>query len=123
MRSNGQQEILADRLNSEPLIFRGSSSSEMKIIFFSAIVFWVPFSFLIAASFGAPMLGLGFSGLGILASVFFGSTLFQWVKRGRPDHYYQHLVKVKLQDSGFWPAGLIRHSGFWGLGRTFINYE
>ena len=42
-------ETLADRLNQEPVIFRGSSSSELGMILLCAVVFWVPFALTIAA--------------------------------------------------------------------------
>ncbi len=117
-----KQEILADRLNSEPLIFRGCSNSELGLILVCAVIFWVPVSLLVAASFGAVAMGLGLSGLGILATVYFGATLFQWIKRGRPDNYYQHLMMIRLNDLGLWKSNLIRRTGFWSLGRAFITH-
>ena len=117
------REILADRLNSEPLIFRGCSNSELGLILLCAVIFWVPTSLLIAASFGAVAMGLGLSGLGILATVYFGATLFQWIKRGRPDNYYQHLMMIRLADLGLWQSDIIRRTGFWSLGRAFVTHQ
>lgn len=111
-------ETLADRLNSEPMIFRGCSNSELGLILLFAVLFWVPVSLLVAAAFGAVAMGLGLSGLGILATVYFGATLFQWIKRGRPDNYYQHLMMIRLNDLGLWKSGLIRRTGLWSLGRA-----
>ena len=110
-------EILADRLNSEPVIFRGSSSSELTMIMTLAVIFWLPFSLIVASLLGAITLGLGIAITGVLATVLVGSTLFQRVKRGRPDHYYQHLLILKLHDEGLKKAKLIRYSGPWSLGR------
>jgi hypothetical protein len=39
-------EILADRLNAEPVIFKGCSSSELGMIVGLAIVIWLPLSLL-----------------------------------------------------------------------------
>jgi len=118
---NEQQETLADRVNSEPLIFRGCSSSELGLVLVGAVLFWVPMSLMIAAAFGHVAMGLGFSGLGILATVYGGATLFQWIKRGRPDHYYQHVVIITLNDLGLRKSGLIRRSGSWSLGRSQLR--
>lgn len=115
-----QQELLADRLNSEPLIFRGCSHSELGMILLGAVVFWLPMSLIVAAAFGALSMGLGLAGLGILASVYFGATLFQAIKRGRPDNYYRHLIWVTLNDLGLWRSPLIRRTGYWSLGRSFV---
>jgi len=110
-------ETLADRLNSEPVIFRGSGSSELAMILMLAVVFWVPAGLIIAALMGVIAMGLGIAVTGVLATVFFGSTLFQKIKRGRPDNYYQHRMIVKLDDLGLHKASLIRRSGYWDLGR------
>lgn len=111
-------ETLADRLNQEPVIFRGSSSSELGMILLCAVIFWVPVALIIAAMLGAIAMGLGLSGLAVLASVFFGSTLFQRIKRGRPDNYYQHQMIIKLSEWGIRSSSLIRYHGYWALGRN-----
>lgn len=111
-------ETLADRLNHEPVIFRGSSSSELGMILLCAVVFWVPFALIIAALLGAVAMGLGLASLGILATVFIGSTLFQKIKRGRPDNYYQHRMMIILHQLGLRTSTLIRYQGAWYLGRT-----
>jgi conjugative transfer region protein (TIGR03750 family) len=121
MNPNNTHDILADRLNSEPLIFRGCSNSELGMILLCAVLFWVPVSLMIAASFGAVAMGLGLSGLGILATVYVGATLFQLVKRGRPDNYYQHLMMIRLNGLGLWRSRLIRRHGSWSLGRSFLT--
>lgn len=56
---DNETETLADRLNQEPVIFRGSTNSELGIILLCAVVFWVPFGFVVAALFGAVVMGLG----------------------------------------------------------------
>ena len=91
-----QTETLADRLNQEPVIFRGSTNSELGMILICAVAFWLPVSFLIGALLGAVMMGLGISAMGILATVLFGSTVFQRIKRGRPDYYYQQKLLIFL---------------------------
>ena len=42
------QEILAERLNAEPVIFRGCSASELGVIVALATGLWLPLSLLLA---------------------------------------------------------------------------
>jgi conjugative transfer region protein (TIGR03750 family) len=117
MEAHPQPELLADRLNSEPLIFKGCTHSELGLILVGAVLFWVPTALLLTSMLGVPMLGLGLSGVGIIATIVLGATLFQRIKRGRPDHYFQHLVNVKATEIGLIKSNLILRSGPWSLGR------
>jgi len=112
-------ETLADRLNSEPVIFRGSSSSELAMILTIAVMFWLPTGLIGAWLLGAPLMGLGFAGLGVLVTVFFGATAFQKIKRGRPDQYYQHRALLLLDEWKIRKTSMIHRSGAWSLGRMF----
>ncbi|WP_223146697.1 TIGR03750 family conjugal transfer protein [Methylomonas albis] len=111
-------ETLADRLNQEPVIFRGSTHSELGLILLLATLFWLPVSVLIAACMGAPAMGLGLAMFGVLVTIVFGSTWFQRIKRGRPDYYYQHRLMIILHRLGLRKTRLILLSGVWDLGRT-----
>jgi len=44
--------------------------------------------------------------------------LFQRLKRGRPDGYYQQQIAIWLSDHGLRRAPFIRRSGAWDIGRT-----
>ena len=114
---SSQTETLADRLNSEPVIFRGSTNSELGVIALVAALFWLPFSVLIGTLIGKFFIAVGLSAVGVLATIFFGSTLFQRIKRGKPDFYYQHVVIIKLQRMGLRASQLILRNGLWSLGR------
>ncbi|RLA05740.1 MAG: TIGR03750 family conjugal transfer protein [Gammaproteobacteria bacterium] len=118
---NSETETLADRLNQEPVIFRGSTNSELGIILLCAVVFWVPFGFIVGALFGAVVMGLGISSLGVLITIVVGSTVFQRIKRGKPDNYYQHQVIIKLDQLKLRKSSLILTSGNWDLGRTELH--
>jgi conjugative transfer region protein (TIGR03750 family) len=118
---DNETETLADRLNQEPVIFRGSTNSELGIILLCAIVFWVPFGFIVGALFGAVVMGLGISSLGVLITIVVGSTVFQRIKRGKPDNYYQHQVIIKLDQLKLRKSSLVLTSGNWGLGRTELH--
>ena len=115
---NHQHEILADRLNAEPAIFKGCSSSELGLIVGVSILLWLPLSLLLAWFLGAITLGFGIAGIGVVATVVICATLFQRVKRGRPDGYYQQQIRLRCHDLGFWRTPWIRRSGTWDIGRT-----
>ena len=52
-----QQDLLADRLNAEPVIFKGCSSSELGMIVGVSVLIWLPLSLLIAWLIGAVTMG------------------------------------------------------------------
>jgi conjugative transfer region protein (TIGR03750 family) len=112
------QEILADRLNAEPVIFRGCSSSELGMIVGVAIVLWLPLSLLLAWLLGAITMGFGIAGVGVVATVVVCATLFQRIKRGRPEGYYQQRIRIRLHDLGLRRSPWVRRSGAWDIGRT-----
>jgi conjugative transfer region protein (TIGR03750 family) len=116
-------ETLADRLNYEPIIFRGSTSTELLMIVIAGGLFWLPFGFLIAGLFGALSMGVGVAAVGVIATVYFGSTVFQMIKRGKPDYYYQQRVWIRLQRLKLISGGLTLRSGTWDLGRNGHGYR
>lgn len=111
-------ETLADRLNYEPVIFRGSTSTELMLLLTFSAAFWLPAGFLIAWWFGQLAMGVGIAAIAILVTVFYGSTVFQIIKRGRPDYYYQQLIAIGLQRLRLRKTGFVLRSGSWDLGRT-----
>ena len=114
-------ETLADRLNEEPVIFRGSTNSELGLIMTFAVIFWVPCAILLGVLFGAVVLSLGISSLAILATVWFGTSIFQSIKRGKPNNYYQHRVIIGLDRLQLRKSNLIIRGGMWDLGRTELQ--
>jgi conjugative transfer region protein (TIGR03750 family) len=117
MGNQESTETLADRLNAEPIIFRGSTSTELLTIVFCGAVFWLPLSLFIAILLGSWSLMMGITGFGIILTTYLGTTLFQHIKRGRPDFYYQHLVIIKLNNWGFRKAQLVLKTTHWSQGR------
>ena len=115
---SNRDDILADRLNVEPAIFKGCSSSELGVIVAVAALIWLPVSLLLAGSMGAITMGFGLAGVGVLGSVILMASLFQRLKRGRPDGYYQQQVSIWLAERGLRRAPFIRRSGAWDIGRT-----
>lgn len=111
-------EILADRLNAEPVIFKGCSSTELGLIVLIAIVVWLPLSLLLAWLLGAITMGFGIAGVGVVLTVIVSATLFQRIKRGRPEGYYQQRFRLMLEDMHIRRSPWIRRSGVWDCGRT-----
>lgn len=113
-----RHEILADRLNAEPAIFKGCSASELGLIVGVAAVVWLPLGLTLAGVAGAVTMGFGLAGLGIVATVLLTATLFQRLKRNRPDGYYQQRARLWLDRQGLWRAPFVQRSGAWDLGRS-----
>ena len=115
---SSRDDILADRLNVEPAIFKGCSSSELGILVSVAALVWLPVSLLLTGLMGAVTMGFGLAGVGVVGTVIVTAGLFQRLKRGRPDGYYQQQVSIWLSDHGLRRAPFIRRSGAWDIGRT-----
>jgi len=113
-----RDDILADRLNVEPVIFKGCSSSELGVIVGVAVVIWLPVSLILAGLMGAVTMGFGIAGVGVVATVVVMASLFQRLKRNRPDGYYQQQFCIWLHDRGLRRAPFIRRSGAWDIGRS-----
>ena len=113
-----RRDILADRLNAEPAIFKGCSSSELGVIVGVAALVWLPVSLILAGLAGAVTMGFGIAGVGIVATVLLMASLFQRLKRNRPDGYYQQRIVLWLDDHGLRRSPFVRRSGAWDIGRT-----
>ena len=113
-----RDDILADRLNVEPVIFKGCSSSELGVIVGVAALVWLPVSLLLAGLMGAVTMGFGLAGIGVVGTVIVMASVFQRLKRGRPDGYYQQQMSIWFSDHGLRRALFIRRSGAWDIGRT-----
>ena len=72
-----RDDILADRLNAEPVIFKGCSSSELGLIVSVAVLIWLPVSLILAGLMGAVTMGFGLAGIGIVATVLIVARVFQ----------------------------------------------
>ncbi|MDZ7753224.1 MAG: TIGR03750 family conjugal transfer protein [Gammaproteobacteria bacterium] len=113
-----RHDILADRLNAEPAILKGCSSSELGVIVGVSLLLWLPASLILAGLAGAVTMGFGIAGVGIVATVLLMASLFQRLKRNRPDGYYQQRVVLWLDARGMRRAPFVRRSGAWDIGRT-----
>ena len=112
-----RRDILPERLNAEPAIFKGCSSTELGVIVLMAIVVWLPASLGLAAVLGAVTMGFGLAGIGIVGTVIGVAILFQHLKRNRPDGYYQQQIVLWLHVRGLRRSRLVVRSGVWDIGR------
>lgn len=113
-----ETHVLADRLNAEPAIFRGCSSSELGTIVIVATLAWLPVSVLVAWMLGAPSMGLGLASVAIVLTVIVTATVLQRLKRGRPDAYYRQRLQLWLAERGLRRASFVCRNGHWAIGRT-----
>ena len=63
-------EVLAERMNDEPPILRGCTSSELGLIVMLSIGIWIPLGLVIAAVLGAIGMTMGIAAIGIVGTVF-----------------------------------------------------
>ena len=80
---------------------------------------WLPASLLLAGLMGAVTMGFGLAGVGVVATVVATASLFQRLKRNRPDGYYQQRFAIWLDERGLRRSTFIRRSGPWDIGRSF----
>ncbi len=111
--------LLGERLNGEPVVFRGYTDSELLLAVAVSSGFWFPVAAAVGFAAGSASMGLGFAMIAIIGSVAGGATLYQKWKRGRPEHYLQQRVQLWLASAGLVKTRLVRHRGVMGLGRDF----
>ena len=109
--------LVSDRLDYEPPIFRGLSNTELLMTVIFGFSFWLPLCVFIGYILGNPMLGLGFSGLMVVVTVVFMGSIFQKIKRGRPNFYYQQKVILWMERKGLRKERFIQESIQWDIGR------
>ncbi len=114
-------EVMAERMNSEPMILRGCTSSELVTLVVIAIAIWIPLSILVAWLLDAIAMAMGIAGIGILITVVVMATLFQRIKRGRPDGYYQQAIAVWLHRKRLRRSKFCLPDGLMSLGRTQVR--
>ena len=110
--------FLPDRLNGEPIVFRGLTSVELGTLAGLAVAFWLPLSSPLCAVLGVFMLGFGLAGLLTVGTVWSASWWIQALKRGKPDGYHRLRLKLLLEDLKLRPSGFIRYSGPWDIRRS-----
>lgn len=118
MLENDDQN-LAERLNTEPLILFGYTDSEFLLAIKLACLLCFPIGLWVGYMVNNPMPGLGLGFLLGIALVVTGGKALQPLKRGRPDFYYQMRLKLWLYRLRIGDMPFIRYQGTMGLGRTW----
>ena len=116
--SVGPNELVTERLNAEPAIFRGCSLSELTAMSVAAALFWIPICLMVAAVFGSVTMGFGIGGVMAVFTVVVGSSIFRKLKANRPNGYYQLALHLWLAKRGLVKTQLVTRGGLWDLGRT-----
>ena len=112
------EELRAERLNCEPMVFKGCSSFELAVIAGVSALVWLPASLVVSALMGAITMGFGLAAIGVVGSVVVLAGTFQRIKRGRPDGYYQQRFLLALDARGLYRTGFVRRAGAWDIGRS-----
>ena len=118
MSGQDEFEVLPNRLNGEPSIFRGCSLSELTSLVIVSVLVCVPLLVIITSIFGYPMMGVGLGVMASLAMIVLGATWLQRQKRGRPIGYYQTNIRLRAERFGLTTTNTIQKSQVWDLGRT-----
>lgn len=109
--------LMADRVDIEPPIFRGCSSSELIYLVIAVMTACVPISLLAAWLVGRPATIVGVLVVGGVAGTWLGAGVFERLKRGRPDHYYVHAFRRRMRRIGLGSSPIVWRSGRWDIFR------
>lgn len=109
--------FLPDRLDREPVIFRGLTHTELFFLAQAGALVWFPLALLVCWCLGAAVFGLALGLVMTLATVMLGGSWLQRRKRGRPDGWFSQRIRIWLQDRGWVNYGFRRHSGYWDIRR------
>ena len=112
---------LVDRVNNEPPILKGLSSTESLWAIGLAFALWLPLGALMGFVAASVAAGVLVTGGGALATVWLAAGQMQVLKRDRPDHYYIHRMHRLCARLGVARARFITHAGRWDLGRSLLR--
>lgn len=109
---------LPNRVNAEPAIVRGLSSTESVWVIGLAFLLWFPVSGVLGFAFRSLPMAVFVIVTGPLATAWLASGQMATVKRNRPDHYYIHLALHWFAAMHLIRSPFVAHSGAWDIGRT-----
>jgi conjugative transfer region protein (TIGR03750 family) len=113
---------MAERLNTEPAVFRGYGDSELVAAMAVAAGAWFPVGLFGGLAAGRLGLGIGLAMAATFGSVVLGAGAFQTWKRGRPDYWLGQAFHRRLADGGVVASPLLRHRGVLSLGRDRYDH-
>ncbi|MBD9534186.1 TIGR03750 family conjugal transfer protein [Comamonas sp. CMM01] len=115
---------LTDRVNVEPAIINGMTSTEanyIAVVSFALSLFVAVALFVITGFW--PLLVLFCIGGPVLA-LWYGSLYLQTVKRNRPDAFYVQAVHIWLSKNGIGRCSFNRHNRFYEIGASInLNFN
>lgn len=117
--NDGEHNLLGERLNAEPAVFRGCTASELIALVAIASGVWLPLGLIAGLLMGKLAIGMAFSIMALVGTLFVVPTLFQIIKRGKPDGHYQISSRVWAARYGlfFIRSDYILRKGVWDTGR------
>lgn len=107
-----------DRVNVEPAILLGLSSTEALWSIGIAFAMWIPVAGIVASMTGGVPLFVLLATALPLATVWLMAKKMAAVKRNRPDLYYVHAFRKWAARKGLRRSMCISHSGEWDVGRS-----
>ncbi|MDX5298814.1 MAG: TIGR03750 family conjugal transfer protein [Gammaproteobacteria bacterium] len=111
-------QIRGTRLDSEPVLMRGCSYSEISWVAGVSALVLIPTCVIMSVIVGGLAMWLGLALIGTLFSTLILTLVLQRAKRGRPSHYYQTAARVALHRRGLASAPWVLRSGVWDIGRS-----
>jgi conjugative transfer region protein (TIGR03750 family) len=121
MNTMETEDLLAERLNHEPVVLLGYTDSKFAFAVKVACLIAFPTTLTIGFTFGKPLPGLSDGFLLALALVVAGGKFMLRLKRGKPDFYYQTRLKLALQRYGLGHSGILRYRGTMSIGSAHLN--
>jgi len=112
-------DFLPDRLNAEPVVFRGLTNREIIGLAGFGLLLWMPVCAFIGFLLGNAVLGMPMGVVVMLLQVYIASIFLTRFKRGRPDNFHMDALAVWLQQKGIKSSGLLLYSGPWDVVRVF----
>jgi len=118
------EESLATRVNGEPNIYKGCSSSEMLMLAIISVVVWFPVAIIAGLLMVSIPAGAAVYVVGILTTGFLIPGIFRRLKSGKPDGHYKVQFRIFLRKHlvfrafGLTNKDYILRSSQWDLGRT-----
>ncbi len=110
-------EASGERLNDEPVIFRGYTDSEFVVAMVLAVSVSLPAGLFGGILLGRIAIGIGLSMASSIALVVLGASVYQNWKRGRPLFWLQQRAAIALVDLGLTGARLARRRAVMSVGR------
>jgi len=106
------------RLDREPPVLWGCTAPELVALLALGLLGWGPLVLGLASSAGYGFTTLPIVGLLTFVTVRLGAAQLRRVKRGRPEHEFQHRLLLLTMRWGLRRTTFIRASGPWSLGRS-----